>query len=158
MTITESVRTRILAAMKRKGITNAELAQALGYTKPWTTRLLNGTLQTLSDETVVRMENLLEIQFFRFVRSEEEVSGLGIEVSQASKDSPELIRTIETILELHRNAGSSASTPADSESAQIVAIWEEITQFAMENEDDPSKIGEKVLESIRATEGQSGNY
>lgn len=155
MTITESVRCRILAAMKRKGITNSELAEALGYTKPWATRLLNGTLQTLSDATVERMEDLLEIQFFRFTRAEEEVSGLGIEVSRASKDSPELVHAIESILELHRNASGSALAPADSGATQA-ALWVEVARFAMDNEDAPHKIGEKVLETIRAAGGQPG--
>lgn len=151
MTITESVRARIRSALERKGMSYTELAQALGYQKPWATRLFNGTLQTMNEETVKTLENLLEIEFFRITRSNEAVSGLGFEISRATAESADLLRTVESVLELYRSGGKQAVAPDNFSKDQVEALGEKIIRLVQDHGEQPCMIGRKTLELVGET-------
>lgn len=117
----------------------------MGYTKPWATRLFNGTLETLSEENVVKLEKLLDIKFFRLTKTHEEVSGLGIEVSQLTKDSPELVKAIQSVIDLYKE---QVYTPPYFTTKQLVGLGEEVIRLAHADQDKPGKVGRKVLELV----------
>lgn len=59
MNVTESVKALILQGLRKKKQTKIWMAEQLGVHKSWTTRLLNGQLETVSDERAERLMVLL---------------------------------------------------------------------------------------------------
>lgn len=145
MTITDSVRATIISAARKRGMSKGEVAEIVGHKPAWATKLFDGTLKSLTDEHVTRLEDALEIKFFRLTRSNKEVSGLGFKVSEATKESPELLRAIESVMELHEK---QVFTPPYFTTKQLVGLGEEIIRLAHAEQDKPGKVGRKVLELV----------
>ncbi len=145
MKISETLRTRIVAGMRDAGLNQTQIAKAMGYEKPWATRLLNGTMKTLSDDQVERLEQILGIEFFRFSKTGKEVSGLGLMVSEATKDNPDLAQAVEAVCRL---ADRPAFTPPYIETSDMTLIGQEIIRLVFANEDKAGKVAREVLKLL----------
>ena len=68
MDLTNSTRSIILNALRKKKITQTELAERMGYGKAWASRLLNGGLKSLNDEATDKLEKILDVRLTQFGR------------------------------------------------------------------------------------------
>ena len=146
MTLTNNHRALILGAMRRKGITQKQIADTAGYGKAWATKMLNGTLKAINDETVDKLEELLGIQFVSGVYKEQKVSGLALRISTAIDENPQLGKVIEELLPLvdqdHR------FTPRYFETKEMTKLGQEIIRLVFANEDKPGKVAREVLKLV----------
>jgi len=62
--ITEPMRQITLQAMRVKGITQTQMAEAVGNGKAWVTKFLDGSLKTIKDENLHSLEDLLGLRYF----------------------------------------------------------------------------------------------
>ena len=50
--------------LKLSGLSKSEFAKKIGKANSWVTKLLSGELQTLDDETSMRIQQVLDFDFF----------------------------------------------------------------------------------------------
>ena len=65
MDLTNNHRALILKGLRDSGVTQTELSQKMGFGKAWVTKLLNGTLKSVSDVDALRLQEILKIQFYQ---------------------------------------------------------------------------------------------
>ena len=62
--ITEPMRQLTLQAMRLKGVTQTQMAEAVGNGKAWVTKFLDGSLKTIKEENMHSLEDLLGLRYF----------------------------------------------------------------------------------------------
>lgn len=94
MDLTDRYRALILSGLRASKVSKTELAEEMGFGKSWVTKLLNGTLKSVSDKDAKRIEDLLGIQFVRFVDKDRTVSDLAREVDRIAIENPQFAKPI----------------------------------------------------------------
>lgn len=146
MNLTHNHRTLILNTIREKRITKKQIADSLGYGKAWVTKLLNGTLKSINDETVDKLEELLGVSFIEGQYNNERVSGLAMQVSMAVEQYPRLGPTLTELMALLEETASEGKfAPRYIETADMTRIGQEIIKLAFANEDKPGKVAREVL-------------
>jgi transcriptional regulator with XRE-family HTH domain len=144
MNLSNSHRAVILKALRDSGVTKTELAEKMGFGKSWVTKLLNGTLQSVSDTDAIKIQELLNIQFYKFEASSK-VSALAIEVDKKMSDCQRFTDIIRQLLELMDQA---PLVPRYFETKEMSQLGREIIRIACDNEDKPGKVAREVLKLI----------
>jgi len=145
--ITEPMRQITLQAIRKKGITKAQIAEAVSKGKSWPTKFLDGTFKTISDDALHAVENLLGIKYFEVGNSITPTSPLAIRIAHLVDTDPgfaKLAAALDTAL-LHAKA---VSTPKFIPTQDMTRIGQEIIRIAYANEDKPGKVARLVLELL----------
>ena len=146
MDLTNNYRSLILNALRRPdAISKTSLAEKMGYGKSWVTKLLNGTLKTVSDSDAQKLEQILEIQFVQFVDQTRKVSGLALELDEAMEGSERLARVVRELIPLAQEA---KLTPRYFETKEMSKLGQEIIRICFANEDKPGKVAREVLKLV----------
>jgi len=98
MTITASVRAIVAQALRNKGWSKNQLADAIGVRAPWITKFFNGKLQTLSDDKAQAMEQALEFKFFRLIDARDKVPEAAIELGKVMTENPRVAELVGALL------------------------------------------------------------
>ncbi|MDF1824357.1 MAG: helix-turn-helix transcriptional regulator [Verrucomicrobiales bacterium] len=142
MDLTNNCRALIDNALRRGGVTKTELSERMGFGKSWVTKLLNGTLKSVSDADARRIEDILGIKFIEIVENHKAVSSLALEIDAAMGHSEQLTKVIQELLPL---AQEQPFTPRYLETKEMSAIGQEIIRICFANEDEPGKVAREVL-------------
>lgn len=145
MNITNSHRAMILSELRDSGMTQKKLAEELGYGRPWVSKLLNGTLKTVSDEDALKLEKLLGVKFLRLVDSGSTVSGLAAEIGKLADENPQFARVLAELIPL---AQDGPMTPRYIPTKEMTKIGQEIIRLVFANEDKPGKVAREVLKLL----------
>jgi transcriptional regulator with XRE-family HTH domain len=145
MTVTNNtialIRRRFRDASKPK-INQSQLADHMGYGKAWVSKLMNKKIQNLTDDQVEKMEEFLGIRLQGFVDSRGAVAPMAVEISMKMKESAQVSKIIEALLELDIG---SRDGPRWVETKDMTKLGQEIIRIAFANEDKPGKVASLVL-------------
>lgn len=147
MDLTNNYRALILSGLRKSGVTKTKLAETLGYGKAWTTKLLNGTLQTISDADAEKIQKLLGIRFVQFVDVKTKVSTLATQVDLAIERNEKLAGVLTALLEMEE-ASRAPMMPRYIETQDMTKYGQEIIRIAFANEDKPGKVMREVLKLL----------
>ena len=145
--ITEPMRQITLQAIRQKGITKAQIAEAVGKGRSWPTKFLDGTFKTISDDSMVKIEELLGIRFFQVVESTATKSPLAEKIAARVDADPLFAKMLGTMDEVFSQA-RGAFTPKFIPTQDMTKIGQEIIKIAFANEDKPGKVARLVLEIL----------
>jgi len=146
MNINENVKALILQGLRRKKQNKVWLAEQMGLSKSWATRLLNGQLKTLSDDHAEKLMRILDIEFFTLRRVDDtQVSAKGMQLAAEFDRSP-AFASVATALQVAMK--ETVYTPKFIPTEQMAAIGNEIIRIAYANEDKPGKVARLVLELL----------
>lgn len=148
MDLTNNYRALILSGLRKSGVTKTQLAETLGYGKAWTTKLLNGTLQTVSDADAEKIQNLLGIRFVQFVDAKTKVSTLATQIDKAIEGNEKLAGVLTALLEMAEEARNAPLVPRYIETQDMSKYGQEIIKIAFANEDKPGKVMREVLKLL----------
>lgn len=148
MDLTNNYRALILSGLRKSGVTKTQLAETLGYGKAWTTKLLNGTLQTVSDADAAKIEKLLGIRFVQFVDAKTKVSTLATQIDKAIEENEKLASVLAALLEMAEEARNAPLVPRYIETQDMSKYGQEIIRIAFANEDKPGKVMREVLKLL----------
>lgn len=147
MDLTNNYRALILNGLRKSGVTKTKLAETLGYGKAWTTKLLNGSLQTVSDADAEKIQKLLGIRFVKFVDADTKVSDLATQVDRAIERNEKLAGVLTALLEMEE-ASRAPMVPRYIETQDMTKYGQEIIRIAFANEDKPGKVMREVLKLL----------
>lgn len=150
MDLTPNYRALILSGLRKSGVTKTALAEALGYGKAWTTKLLNGTLKAISDVDAEKIERLLGIRFVQFVDVDRKVSSLAAQIDREIERNPHLAETLMALLRMSEECRKPPApfVPPFIETQDMSRIGQEIIRLAFANEDKPGKVAREVLKLL----------
>lgn len=147
MDLTNNYRALILSGLRKSGVTKTQLAERLGYGKAWTTKLLNGTLKSISDTDAEKIQGLLGIRFVQFVDVQTKVSALAAQIDKAVEGNEKLATVLAALLEM-AEACHGPMVPRYVETQDMTRIGQEIIRIAFANEDKPGKVAREVLKLL----------
>lgn len=145
MDLTDRYRALILSGLRASKVSKTELAEEMGFGKSWVTKLLNGTLKSVSDKDAKRIEDLLGIQFVRFVDKDRTVSDLAREVDRIAIENPQFAKLLKDLLPL---VSETPFTPRYFETKEMSKLGQEIIRLCYANEDKPGKVAREVLRLV----------
>lgn len=146
MDLTNNYRALILNGLRRSGVSKTALAETMGYGKAWVTKLLNGTLKSVSDKDADKIEGLIGIRFVRFVDAETKVSSLAISIDRAIERNEKLGDVLTALLAMEKEA--QTFTPRYFETQEMTKLGQEIIRVAFANDDKPGKVARELLKLV----------
>lgn len=145
--ISEAMRQVTLQAIRQKGITKKDLADATGNGKAWVTKFLDGTLKTMKLDVMEKLEALLGINYFAVEKAVGQRSPLASKIAGLVDTDPAFAKLASAIDEALSQA-RGAFTPRFIPTPDMTRIGQEIIRIAYANEDKPGKVARLVLELL----------
>lgn len=136
-----------LQAMRQKGISQTQIAQAVGAGKAWATKFLDGSLKTIKDEAMHAVEDLLGVQYFSVEKAVGDRSPLANKIA-ALVDTDAAFAKLAAALETALTEARGAFTPRYVPTKDMTRIGQEIIKLAFANEDKPGKVAREVLKLL----------
>jgi len=130
-------------------VTQTMLAEHMGLGKPWASKLLGGTMKTLSDDQVRKLEGFLGVRLRDVVTHSGDVSPLALEATRLMDGNAPLTKAIQAVLSL-----ASVPVPAGPVSPswiptqEMSRVGQEVIRIAYANEDKPGKVARMVIELL----------
>lgn len=138
MNVTENTRATIVQSLRRKSMTQSELAEKMGMGKSWVTKLLNGTLKSLSDEHTDLLEEILDVSFFKLTKVDT-LSPMARLLGERMKDNPALEEIMTSLVRMTDDSLHHELPYIPTK--DLVDFGKEIMRAAHEDPDKPGKIG-----------------
>ena len=145
--ITEPMRQITLQAMRLKGISQTQMAEAVGNGKAWVTKFLDGSLKTIKDENMHSIEDLLGIKYFSIEKATAPRSPLANKIA-AIVDSDPAFAKLAAALDTALTEARGAFTPRYIPTQDMTKLGQEIIRLAFANEDKPGKVAREVLKLL----------
>jgi transcriptional regulator with XRE-family HTH domain len=151
MKVTPEVITKIQRGLTRKGMNQAKLAEKLGWHRASVSKLLKGKTDTLSDESIDIINDVLTVDLQPIAFPEGKVSSTVLKLSRMAASDQKLAELLEIIADLDRPSMVAFLPQVDTK--RLPKVGAKITQIVMQWEDgaDPhySKIAVEVLDFLR---------
>lgn len=152
MIITETTRRIVADAIRRTGISQKELAAALGVNPGWMTKFFNGKLQTLEEGKIKVMQDVLQITLRRIVDPRATVPGAAIDIGRAMEKHPELVGIVNGLLALVETQEPVTSGLPYFTPKELEKIGAEVTRiaYAWDEAADPhyAKVGVETVKAL----------
>lgn len=145
--LTEPMRQITLQAMRQRGISQTQMAEAVGNGKPWVTKFLDGSLKTIKDKDMHAIEELLGIKYFSVQKVMEQRSPLANKIA-AVVDSDPAFAKLAAALDTALTEARGAFTPRYIPTQDMTKLGQEIIRLAFANEDKPGKVAREVLKLL----------
>jgi len=136
-----------LQAIRQRGVSKQQISEATGNGKSWTTKFLDGTLKTIKDEDLHKVEELLGINYFAVERAIGPRSPLAAKIA-AMVDTDPAFAKLAVALEEAITEARGAFTPRFIPTKDMGKLGEQIIRIAYANEDHPGKVARLVLELL----------
>ena len=153
MELTKSNHATILQGVRRQSLTQEQLADAIGMSRSWVAKLLNGNLETLKESHARKLENTLQIELGIF-SSDSDLSKFAHDFALRMDNSPALTKMIESILDLIMERDDIVLTPPYIPTEKMAQLGEDIAKIVnnagVDSEGNPKfgKIARQVLELL----------
>lgn len=153
MKVTAQVIEKILRGMKAKGnMSQTALAEKIGTSRSYISRILKGDYQTIPDEQAVAISDALEISLIPLRYQEGSVSSTALQLTQIAEEDPAFSSLLEALLSLKDGDAKKAFLPSVSTDA-LKVIGAELSRIVHEWEqpkgDYTPKIGAEALSFLR---------
>lgn len=150
MDITPTHRATIINAMRDRRIKQQELAEHMGYSKPWASKLLSdgvNQLKTISDSDAAKIQDFLGIAFYQIRENEEMVSDLALRIDAAMLEDQQFQKVVTALADLVE--GQTVNwTPRFFSTKEMTQLGQEITRLVFANEGKPGKIARETLRMV----------
>lgn len=137
----------ITEAMRRKGIKQSDVAEALGTGKPWVSKLLSGHVKTIKFDHADALAELLGVALVK-VRPAQELSPAAQQFGALMDAEPKimaLVQALAAVLEPPPVRGIPFIPTQD-----MSRIGQEIIRLCFANNDKPGKVAKEVLRLLSA--------
>lgn len=145
--VTEPMRQATLQAMRTKGISQTQIAEAAGLGKPWVTKFLDGTTRLIREDVMFRIEDLLGIKYLAVEKVVGERSPAANKIAALVDTDPAFAKLAMALDEALANA-RGAFTPRYVPTKDMTKIGQEIIRLVFANEDKPGKVAREVLKLL----------
>lgn len=145
--ITEPMRQLTLQAMRQKGITQTQMAEAVGNGKAWVTKFLDGSLKNIKEENMHSLEDLLGLKYFAIEKATGQRSPLANKIA-AIIDSDPAFAKLATALDTALTEARGAFTPRFIPTQEMTKLGSVIIRIALENQEKPGKVAREVLKLL----------
>lgn len=130
----------IVRGMRQSRINAAELAERVGKSRSWASRVLSGAIGTMDDDTAERVAVCLGITW-REPLDKEKASAAAAALSKIADQDERVAGLLSTIQELV----TPIYQPRYYETKEMTRLGQEIVRIAFANEDKPGKVAREVL-------------
>lgn len=144
MDLTNNHRALIIKGLRDNGVTQTELSQKMGFGKAWVTKLLNGTLKSVSDADALRLQEILKIQFYQ-LKEATGLSGIAVEVEKRINENSHFANVMREMIAMMETA---PFVPRYFKTKEMTKLGQEIIRLAFANEDKPGKVAREVLKLV----------
>lgn len=145
--VTEPMRQATLQAMRTKGISQTQIAEAAGLGKPWVTKFLDGTTRLIREDVMFRIEDLLGIKYLAIENGAGDRSPAANKIAALVDTDPAFAKLAMALDEALSNA-RGAFTPRYVPTKEMTKIGQEIIRLVFANEDKPGKVAREVLKLL----------
>lgn len=145
--VTEPMRQATLQAMRTKGISQTQIAEAAGLGKPWVTKFLDGTTRLIREDVMFRIEDLLGIKYLAIEKGAGDRSPAANKIAALVDTDPAFAKLAMALDEALSNA-RGAFTPRYVPTKEMTKIGQEIIRLVFANEDKPGKVAREVLKLL----------
>lgn len=159
MTVTKTTRSLILRRFrndKLPKLTQAEVAEKMGFGKSWMTKLLNGTIKHLAEDHVEKLEGILGIRL-QVVTEKGALPEAAVKLGkmmQSDESVANMVTAIAELLEERREEGSDEAEIPYLSVREIEILGAEVTRIVHQWEDQSGKYYPKVgVETVKALSG-----
>ena len=136
----------IIQAFRSKGLSQSELAAAIGRSEGWVSKLLSGKQKTIDDPTFRKIEIALEIDFFRLSKNGN-LSPLA-EIIAAMVDHDPLFAKLAVCAKDAITGARATFTPRFVPTEDMAGLGKKIVEIAVNNQDKPGKVAKLVLQLL----------
>jgi transcriptional regulator with XRE-family HTH domain len=134
----------ILQALRKKGVSQADLAAEVGKGRPWACKFLNGEISKISEADLHRIEDFLEINLSSMTALGAERSDLAANIAVMVDSDPTFAKLAASLQEaLHEARG--AFTPRYVPTEEMASLGKRIIAIVMANQEKPGKVAREVL-------------
>lgn len=153
MKVTAATKTTILSGMSKKGMNNTDVANAIGKSRSWVSKLLKeqNEITDLSPEVIDQLNDVLEIDLNPIVYREGAVSKSALLLSKQAEEDIEVAQLIDSLAKLVERPERAYIPYVDQKN--LVKIGSELTKVVMtwEEGEDPhyAKIAVESLHFLR---------
>lgn len=145
--ITEPMRQITLQAMRQRGVTQTQIAEAVGSGKAWVTKFLDGSLRTIKEDALHAVEDLLGISYFTVEKATGQRSPLANKLAALVDTDPSFAK-LASALEQALSEARGAFTPRYVPTKDMTKLGQEIIKLCFANEDKPGKVAREVLKLL----------
>lgn len=139
------IRNRLRNATMPK-IRQSDIAEKMGYGKAWVSKLMNGTLLSITDDQADKLEEILGIKIEVYRDKAAPTSPLGAELEMKMRTNPVLAQALQAVLNIAEQP--VITSPRFIETPDMTRVGQEIIRIAFANEDKPGKVARLVLELL----------
>jgi len=142
--VTEVMRQLITQAIRSKRVTRKQLSDAMKLGKPWVTKLLDATTQTIREDHLQTMQDFLGINFFAV----EEIAGSRSPIAQkmsARIDVDPTFAKLVVMLDSALREAREAITPRFIPTRDMSKMGSEMIKIATDNSGMPGKVAREIL-------------
>jgi ABC-type multidrug transport system fused ATPase/permease subunit len=133
----------IIQALRKKGLTQADLAAKVGKGRPWATKILQGEIAKISTNDLRAIEDLLGISLMGVESVGSDRSSLAMDIAAAVDADPVFARLVSQIHDLvHPQA---VFTPRYVPTQEMADLGRQIIALVDADREKPGKIAREVL-------------
>jgi len=152
MQVTAQVVEKILKAMKARGLSQLVLAEKIGRSRSYVSKLLKGDFATIPDRMAHTLSDALEVSLMPLKFKQGAVSSTALQLTQMAEEDAAFSSVLEALVALKGGDAKKAFLPSVSTEA-LKAIGAEVSRIVHEWEqpkgDYTPKIGAEVLSFLR---------
>jgi transcriptional regulator with XRE-family HTH domain len=142
--ITESMRQLVLQAIRSKRISQAELGKRTGLSKTWVSNFLGGRTKTVKVTELHKLEDELEISFFKVERNHGPRSPLADRIASLVDHDPKFAQ-LAVALEDALTEARGAFTPRFIPTQEMAKTGKAIIKIVDADRAKPGKVAREVL-------------
>ena len=143
MEVTEKVKATISQGLRLKKMNQSELAKKMGMSRSWATRLLNGGLKHLDDDTSDKLMDVLGIQFVR-VEDTRKTPELAMRLGENMRGDDDLQDLVAALIRINERKMFHSLPYLPTK--DLVEFGKVINRASHENPDKDGKIGRIAME------------
>lgn len=136
-----------LQAMRLKGKSQTDIAEAVQLGKAWVTKFLDGTLKTVREDKLHLIEDLLGIRYIAIESATSDRSPLANQIAAMVDVDPAFAKLAASLKDALTEA-RGAFTPRYVPTKEMTKLGQEIIRICFANEDKPGKVAREVLKIL----------
>lgn len=144
--IAGSMLPNIVQAFRNKGFSQVELADQIGKSEAWVSKLLSGKQRTLDDKTFRKLEIALEIDFFGLGKSGN-LSPLAEQIG-TMVDADPLFAKLAVCAKDAITGARATFTPRYVPTEEMAGLGKKILAITQANPDKPGKVAKLILQLL----------
>lgn len=136
----------IVQAFRNKGFTQAQLAEEIGKSEAWVSKLLSGFQKSIDSKTLRKLEIALDLDLFA-VSENGNLSPLAKQIAEMVDQDPAVARMASALHDLVVTSRATF-TPRYVPSEEMADLGKKILKITTANPDKPGKVAKLILQLL----------